>query len=65
MNVNKKQSMSENEKWSVNENEEQSMSDKWSMNDEYLETICAYSIKLILCIPWVTTFLPLSIPTKF
>jgi len=51
MNVNKKQSMSENEKWSVNENEEQSMSDKRSMNDEHLKTICAYSIKLILCIP--------------
>jgi hypothetical protein len=41
------------------------MSDEQSVNDEHLGTICAFSIKFIMCVPWVTTNLPLSVPTNF
>ncbi len=64
MNMNRKRSMSENKKWSISENEKQSMKNEWFENDQHLGKNCTFSIKLILCIPWVTTFPPLSVPTN-
>jgi hypothetical protein len=56
--------------WGTIKSKEQSMSEEryvneWYVNDKHLGTICAYFVRLILCILWVTMFPSWLVPTNF
>jgi hypothetical protein len=75
VNGNEKQSINESEEWFMSEceewfeNKKQFMNNEWSLNeqyvsDEHLRTICAFFVKLIICILWMTMSFPLLIPAN-
>jgi hypothetical protein len=51
--------------WGAIKSKEKSMSEEWYMNDKHLWTICAFFVRLILCISWMTMFPLWLVPTNF
>jgi hypothetical protein len=70
--------MTESKEWNLwvsvsecewSKNKKKSMNDEWSLNEQYvndkhLGTICAFFVKWIICILWLTMSPPLLIPTN-
>jgi hypothetical protein len=67
--------MNESKEWFVSEceewfkNKKKSMNNEWSLNEQYvndkhLKIICAFFVRLIICILWVTMSPPLLVPTN-